>query len=432
MRNGLVSGLENDVLGEGLDPETGVVDGDSIIEEISAGNEDIIPDDYTEIDGGMTTVENISDAIENEEVIIEEVEKPLLTEGTESDFNKTTLMMLQASNMKLNKLLGVSEARGVPTAGLLSNVSGGYKAAFEEGLEAKEGFLKTLKAKAAAGFTAMLEAIKKFIQKALIYFNGAGKSAESLISALDKKKELSDKADKLTDSDKSSIANKFGAWIAMGGKISDYEKYANELAKPAVPEASKKVPLRSAGLSTMPLAITKALGLEGKDEWSILNLTGKTAKFLVLYTNYKAATRDMKQNFDETKKANGISLALDAGDFVAIEVKSVNTSTAAKDVKETAIPSIDELMSFAKTTKKLADQLKTIANKNYDAAASFKTAIAGLKEDEASKGKALERVSQVATRAALENVGAYMSAMKTMLWFSSTFAKRYKAAEAAK
>ena len=67
MRKGYMVHLEAGLLGEGAATEVTVVDGDSILEEVAAGNEDIIPDGYTEIDGEMTVTENLTDAIEEEE-----------------------------------------------------------------------------------------------------------------------------------------------------------------------------------------------------------------------------------------------------------------------------------------------------------------------------------------------------------------------------
>jgi hypothetical protein len=56
---------------------------------------------------------------------------------------------------------------------------------------------------------------------------------------------------------------------------------------------------------------------------------------------------------------------------------------------------------------------------------SYSKAIKDLKENETTKGVALDKISRIATRCALENVSAYMSAMKTMLWASSVYGKRY-------
>ena len=81
MRKGYMVHLEAGLLGEGAATEVTVVDGDSILEEVAVGNEDIIPDGYTEIDGEMTVTENLTDAIEEEELIIEEVEKPMVEAG---------------------------------------------------------------------------------------------------------------------------------------------------------------------------------------------------------------------------------------------------------------------------------------------------------------------------------------------------------------
>ena len=424
MKKGLLNQLDAGLLGEGCgDQDTEVLDGETVLEEIASGNEDIIPDDYVELDGDMKVVENISDAIEQEEVIMEEVETPLLEEGTESDFSKATVAMLATSNMRLNNLMGVDEDKGCPVAGLQSNVHGGYKAAFQAGLEAKEGFLKNLKTKAAAGFKAMLDAIKKFIQKAIIFFNGAKSSSDKIAKVLKGKTNATVADKKLTEEDKKAIAAKFGAWIALGGKVSNYSNYASELLNPAVPEADKKVPLRDAKISSMPLAVSKGLNLGTKDQWSILNLSGQSGKFLVLSTG-KFEGRTMP-------KTAQISLALAGSEIDAIEVREFKASIEAKDVTETEVPSIAELTKMNEQVSEMAGKLKTSANANYAAAESFAKAIAAAKEGEEDKVGALDRVSKVATRCALENVSAYMTAMKTMLWYSSTFAKKYKE-EAAK
>ena len=78
MRKGYMAQLEAGLLGDDTTTGVAVVDGDSILEEVAAGNEDVIPDGYTEIDGEMTVTENLTDAIEEEELIIEEVEKPMV------------------------------------------------------------------------------------------------------------------------------------------------------------------------------------------------------------------------------------------------------------------------------------------------------------------------------------------------------------------
>ncbi len=417
MRNrGYIASLEAGLLSEDNIGDTSVVDGESVLEEISNGCEDIIPDGYTEIDGEMTVVENLADAVEEEEVIMEEVELPMVETGTESDFNANVLKMLAASNRRLNTLMGVDERRGAPVAALESDVYGGYKKAFMAGLEAKEGFLKNLKENVAKGAKAILDTIKKWIQKALVFFNGAEKSSRKLKEILDKKETKATDA-KLSDSDKQALADKFGAWIILGGTVSNYLKYASELTKPAVPEAGKKVPLRDAGISSMPLVVSKGLELGAKDQWSILNLTGNVGKYLVMSTDYFEGMRG--------PKTGKISLALADSEIDSIAVRSFKSSTDAKDVKETEIPTLAELNKFNDLAARLAVSLKSASNENYSAAESFPKAIKALGETEAAKATALENVSKVATRCALENIGGYMSAMKTILWYVSTFAKKY-------
>ncbi len=417
MRNrGYIASLEAGLLSEDNIGDTSVVDGESVLEEISNGCEDIIPDGYTEIDGEMTVVENLADAVEEEEVIMKEVELPMVETGTESDFNANVLKMLAASNRRLNTLMGVDERRGAPVAALESDVYGGYKKAFMAGLEAKEGFLKNLKENVAKGAKAILDTIKKWIQKALVFFSGAEKSSRKLKEILDKKETKATDA-KLSDSDKQALADKFGAWIILGGTVSNYLKYASELTKPAVPEAGKKVPLRDAGISSMPLVVSKGLELGAKDQWSILNLTGNVGKYLVMSTD----------SFEGKimPKTGKISLALADSEIDSIAVRSFKSSTDAKDVKETEIPTLAELNKFNDLAARLAVSLKSASNENYSAAESFPKAIKALGETEAAKATALENVSKVATRCALENIGGYMSAMKTILWYVSTFAKKY-------
>lgn len=418
MKKGLLQDLEAGLLGECGSDATEIIDGETVLEEIASGNEDIIPDDYVELDGDMKVVENISDAIEQEEVIMEEVEAPLLEEGTESDFNKATIAMLAASNMRLNNLMGVDEHRGCPVAGLQSNIHGGYKAAFQAGLEAKEGFLKNLKTKAAAGFKAMLDAIKKFIQKAVIFFNGAEKSATKIEGVLKKKTNQAPEGKdlKATDADKKDIAKKFGAWLALGGKVGDYTKYANMLKTPVVPEANKKLDLRTISGVSIPSDVAKTLKVDAQDAYSILSLTGTTIKTVVLGISATA------------KDASPLSLVFGSTNpkYSDIEVTSTTVSVdeAAKKVEDN-IPSLATLQSFASDVAGLAKALKTSANENYSAAESYSKAIKDLKENETTKGVALDKISRIATRCALENVSAYMSAMKTMLWASSVYGKRY-------
>ena len=91
MRKGYLANLEAGLLAEDNTEVTSVVDGESVLEEISNGCEDIIPDGYTEIDGEMTVTENLTDAIEEEEAIMEEVELPMVEAGAESDFNANVL-----------------------------------------------------------------------------------------------------------------------------------------------------------------------------------------------------------------------------------------------------------------------------------------------------------------------------------------------------
>jgi len=421
MRTGYLQQLEAGLLADETITDVSTVDGESIIEEIAAGNEDIIPDGYTEMDGEMTVVENLADAVEEEELIMEEIELPMAEAGSESDFNANTLKLLAVSNRRLNAMMGVDEKRGAPVAALESDVYGGYKKAFVAGLEAKENFLKNLKANAIKGAKAILDTIKKWIQKALIFFNGAEKSAKKLKDFLGTKNTKPTDA-KLNDDDKKAIAAKFGAWIALGGTVSNYANYANELSKPAVPEAGKKVPLRDANISTMPLALSKGLSLGNKDQWSILNLTGNSAKFLVLSTG--------KFEGRATPKTAKINLALADSEIDGIEVREFKTTTESKDIKETAVPEITVLETMTEVVSKLSGSLKTAANENYSAAESFPKAIKELGADEADKGAALEKVSRIATRCALENVSAYMSAMKTILWYVSTFAKKYPAKDA--
>lgn len=421
MRSGLLNDLEED-LNTGNCDDAGtcdtVVDGDNVLAEISAGNEDIIPDDYAQANGGMTIVENLSDAIEAEEIVIEEIEQPLLTEGTESDFNKTTLAMLAASNAKLNMLMGVTEVNGAPVAGLQSNNYGGYKATFEAGLEAKQEFLKNLKAKAAAGFKAMLETIRKFIQKALIYFNGAKTSANKISEILKKKTNNAPEGKdlKLTDSDKKDIAKRFAGWIAAGNTVESFVDYAKMLATPVVPEAGQAITVRHAG-KELGDNLKKSLNIAGGDKYSLISAIGANVKCLVFKSEAKG--KSLVDVIKEIFSSSAIS-------FASLEVASanVNVDDASKKIGDSVF-ALTILEKFATETATLADQLKSKANENYDAASSYSKAIAGLKEDEKAKGETLDKISRVSTRVALENVSAYMSAMKAMLWLSSTYAKRY-------
>ena len=419
MRKGYLANLEAGLLAEDNTEVTSVVDGESVLEEISNGCEDIIPDGYTEIDGEMTVTENLTDAIEEEEAIMEEVELPMVEAGAESDFNANTVKLLAASHRRLNSMMGVDEKRGAPVSALESDVYGGYKKAFVAGLEAKEGFLKTLKAKAAAAWKALLETLSKWIQKAVIFFNGAGKSAAKIEAVLKKKenKAAEGKDLKTTDSDKQDIAKKVGAWLMLGEKVENYTKYAEALKAPVVPAADSKLNLRTVSGVSIPSDISKALKIEKTDAYSLISVSGTTIKALALKIAADAnSASPLSQVFPDVN-----------GKYSNMEITatSVSTEEAAKKVGDTVM-TIAQLESFTSVTAALAKELKTSANANYTAAESYSKAIKTLKEDEAKKGAALDKVSKVAMRIALENVAAYMTAMKTMLWFASTFAKRYE------
>ena len=420
MRNrGYLANLEAGLLADDTTGVTQVVDGESVLEEISNGCEDIIPDGYTEIDGEMTVTENLTDAIEEEEAIMEEVELPMVEAGAESDFNANTVKLLAASHRRLNSMMGVDEKRGAPVSALESDVYGGYKKAFVAGLEAKEGFLKTLKAKAAAAWKALLETLSKWIQKAVVFFNGAGKSAAKIEAVLKKKenKAAEGKDLKTTDSDKQDIAKKVGAWLMLGEKVENYTKYAEALKAPVVPAADSKLSLRTVSGVTIPSDISKALKIEKTDAYSLISVSGTTIKALALKIAADAnSASPLSQVFPDVN-----------GKYSNMEITatSVSAEEAAKKVGDTVM-TIPQLESFASTTAALAKELKTSATANYTAAESYSKAIKDLKEDEAKKGAALDKVSKVAMRIALENVAAYMTAMKTMLWFASTFAKRYE------
>lgn len=419
MKKGYLQQLEAGLLNDGESVGVEVIDGESILEEIAAGNEDIIPDGYTEIDGEMTVVENLADAVEEEELIMEEVELLMVEAGSENDFNANTLKLLAASNRRLNVMMGVDEKRGAPVASLESDVYGGYKKAFVAGLEAKEGFLKNLKANVAKGAKAILDTIKKWIQKAIIFFNGAASSAKKIDAILKKKstKAPEGKDLKTTEDDKKAIAKKFAAWLVVGGKLENYDNYANMLKTPVVPKAGDKLDMRTISGITIPADLSKSLKIEKQDSYSLLSLTGATVKTVVLKPAKDAAGASPLSNvFPETN-----------GKYSDIEVTSASVSVddAAKKVGDT-IPTIVQLTTLTGSTAKLAEALKTSANENYTAAESYPKAIKELKEGETSKGAALEKVSRVATRVALENIGAYMSAMKSMLWLASTYAKRYE------
>ena len=419
MRKGYLANLEAGLLAEDNTEVTPVVDGESVLEEISNGCEDIIPDGYTEIDGEMTVTESLTDAIEEEEAIMEEVELPMVEAGAESDFNANTVKLLAASHRRLNTMMGVDEKRGAPVSALESDVYGGYKKAFVAGLEAKEGFLKTLKAKAAAAWKALLETLSKWIQKAVVFFNGAGKSAAKIEAVLKKKenKAAEGKDLKTTDSDKQDIAKKVGAWLMLGEKVENYTKYAEALKAPVVPSADSKLSLRTVSGVSIPSDISKALKIEKTDAYSLISVSGTTIKALALKIAADAnSASPLSQVFPDVN-----------GKYSNMEITatSVSAEEAAKKVGDTVM-TIPQLESFVSVTAALAKELKTSATANYDAAESYSKAIKALKEDEAKKGAALDKVSKVAMRIALENVAAYMTAMKTMLWFASTFAKRYE------
>ena len=421
MKKGYLQQLEAGLLNDGESIGAEVIGGESMLEEIAAGNEDIIPDGYTEIDGEMTVVENLTRAVEEEEVIMEEVELPMVEAGAESDFNANVLKMLAASNRRLNNMMGVDEKRGAPVAALESDVYGGYKKAFVAGLEAKEGFLKNLKAKAATAWKSLMETLRKWIQKASIFFDGAGRSAKKIGEILKNKtnEAAEGKELKTSDSDKKDIAKKFGAWLALGGDLKDYGNYATMLESPVVPEAGSKLSMRTTG-NSIPSDLNEKLKITAKDGYSLISLSGTTVKTLVL----------KPQNDSTPAKAKNFLSMIFTGvpatySDLEITAADVNVEDAAKKVGDTIL-TIAQLEKFVEITEKLSKSLKTKANENYAAADSYPKAIKALKEDEVSKGAALDKVSKVAMRIALENVAAYMTAMKTMLWFASTFAKRYE------
>lgn len=421
MRNrGYLANLEAGLLADDNTGITPVVDGESVLEEISNGCEDIIPDGYTEIDGEMTVTENLADAIEEEEIIMQEVEIPMAEAGAESDFNANTIKLLAASHRRLNHMMGVDEKRGAPVSALESDVYGGYKKAFMAGLEAKEGFLKNLKARAASAWKALMETLRKWIQKASVFFDGAGRSAKKIGEVLKNKtnEAAEGKELKTSDSDKKDIAKKFGAWLALGGDLKDYGNYATMLESPVVPEAGSKLSMRTTG-NSIPSDLNEKLKITAKDGYSLISLSGTTIKTLVL----------KPQNDSVPAKAKNFLSMVFTGvpatySDLEITATDVNVEDAAKKVGDTIL-TIAQLEKFVEVTEKLSKSLKTKANENYAAADSYPKAIKALKDDEVSKGAALDKVSKVAMRCALENVAAYMTAMKTMMWYASVYAKRY-------
>lgn len=417
MQNGLgrlgnlVAGLEGEDVVVTQD-----VDGTSLLEEVNTGSELATQtEEINDIVADVTELEEVQAAVEDEMEAIACVDQPLLETGTESDF-KVALGYMQANNVKLAKRLKLSSAV-LRTSGLESN-HGGYKEAFRAALEEKESLLKRLQASASATWEKILMFIKKKIQEIGLYFNKQEKSADKIIAELDKRANTLVEGAVLTDSDKSSIGSKLGAYLVLGNgaTIGKYiDNYSKLFDSPVVPAAGKKLEDNSFVKESQAVKgfLATYTGSNAKADFNVATvaINGKSVIFALASKNLEKAA-DITAEEKVTFKT------------VTYKVADVDVEKVTNALKD--IPSLDILVNSAKRAKELAKGLKTVADENYKNAETYAKAAKDAKETEANLVKVYGGIAGGVQTATLQSVSGMMNCIANLNWLASHFQAKYK------
>lgn len=418
MQNGLgrlgnlVAGLEGeDVM------VTQDVDGTSLLEEVNTGSELATQtEEINDIVSDVTELEEVQAAVEDELEAIECVDQPLLETGTESDF-KIALGYMQSNNAKLAKRLNLPNTV-LRTSGLESN-HGGYKEAFRAALEEKESLLKRLQANASATWEKILMFIKKKIQEIGLYFNKQEKSADKIIAELAKRTNELVEGAFVTDSDKSSIGSRFGAYLVLGEGAA-IEKYADNYSKlfnsPVVPAAGKKLD-DNYSIKTTPAVnsfIASQLGSDANVKDFNVATVAINGKSVILALASKNLEKAESVTADEKVVFKTVTYKVADADIEKI-------TTGLKD-----IPSLDSLVKAVNRAKELAKGIKTVADANYANAESYAKASKAAKESNANLVKVYDKISGGVQTATLQSVSGMTNCIANLNWLASHFQAKYK------
>ena len=391
------AGLLSDVEGT----EEVVATPEEQVEIIANSAETIVPQEAAETEALLNEIVTEDEIIEDELAEVQE-EQAAVAEGLQSDFTAVTTRSMIKSIERLNKRYGKDS---ISTAGMQSDRHGGDKALYIAGLQAKESFLKDAGKNIMALIASFVDKIKELAKKVAIWLNNDEKAASALITALKGKKNTLKEGVKaeLEDKEKSAIANKFGAWLAIDGKL-------NEFA------------------TVMPRILAEEVIID------IQHLD-------------KTPVGSSRQTLDKMIKASGIAKDIENAYGISVSGKSIKMLSADagklrietvvvtdKDLEgklPTTVPSLEELVASATAAAKVAGNLKTYANNSWKSVDEFKRYMKDASQEEASF-HVKKNAAIAANQIAMANLSFYTSAQKTMIWYAGAFANKYQGTDVKK
>lgn len=371
------------------------------VEIIANGAENIIPEEVNETESLLNEIVTEDEIIEDELAEVQE-EQEVVAEGLQSDFTAVTTRTMVKSIERLNKRYGKD---AIVTSGMQSDKFGGHKALYVAGLQAKESFLKDAAKNIMALIASFVDKIKELAKKVVIFLNNDEKAAVALVTALKGKTDTLKEGVKaeLEDKEKSAIGNKFGAWLAIDGKLNEFATVMPKILDEEIiidVQQLDKTPIGSSRQTLDKMIKDSGIAKDIENAYGV-SVSGKTIKLL---------------------SADGEKLKVDT---VVVTEKDFEGKLP------TTVPALDELVSFATAAAKVASNLKTYASNSWKSVDEFKKYMKDASQEEASF-HAKKNAAIAANQIAMANLSFYTSAQKTMIWYAGAFANKYQGTDVKK
>lgn len=421
---GYRAGLLNDGMPEAGSPTEEITP--VTIEETTAtianGSDNILPDEYVETETLLNDLEGTAEFVEDELNTVAE-EQVMAAEGLQSDFSKVTSAHMIASIARINSKFG---AGAIATSGLQSDKFGGHKALYTHGLQAKENFLKSQLESFKQIIDSIIQKIKMYATKIATALNQDGKESEKLIGIIDSllsQKAVLKEGAEIDEKLYKHLADKFGAFLAMGGKFEDYETIVagDLLSINPVPKAISATELEIESASSIRTLIAgsslfSTMGV-GKDDFWPVFIAGKTIRVIAADAAESGAADSVKINGKAYKNISYETIATNDKDAM-LKAKTI-----------TAIPSLDTLRGMAETAKASAKGLSTFASNAWSRVDGYKKIIseAGKENGPGLSPIISNKLPMIATRVSNDAVTMYTATQKTLNGTVATFSGMYAA-----
>lgn len=389
------------------------------VEIIANSAETIVPQEAAETEALLNEIVTEDEIIEDELAEVQE-EQVAVAEGLQSDFTAVTTRSMIKSIERLNKRYGKDS---ISTAGMQSDRHGGDKALYIAGLQAKESFLKDAGKNIMALIASFVEKIKELASKVVTFLNNDKKAAESILKAIAAKNNKFKEGfnGKLTDSEKTSIGNKFGAWLALGGTLEDYPlTMSKALEGYVIPNAKFIADASIAGPDKLKKVFT-----ESRVE---LDKLIRSSSFLVKDLDTK---EDQAFGISILGKNVKVLTVKDIENFKAVvenvQIPEDKITDAVKAIEN--VPGLDILKTHAEAAKKMADRMKSRASSSWKNLESYKELIKKTSAEDASYAS-IKSAAIIANQITLADLSAYTGTQKTMIWLAATFVNKFEGTDA--